>query len=80
MTDSIPSARGMELGLDPDKGAILYSLAFPPPHQVLYDNGFPVPRPVDHNRHCVIMGLIAGYPLYALKLLMEPSMDEKSHL
>ena len=31
--------------------------------QVLYKNGFPVPTPVDHSRHCVLMSLVEGYPL-----------------
>ncbi|EDS42935.1 serine/threonine-protein kinase RIO2 [Culex quinquefasciatus] len=31
--------------------------------KALYDRGFPVPRPVDFNRHCVIMELVDGYPL-----------------
>lgn len=29
----------------------------------LYDRGFPVPKPIDFNRHCVIMELVNGYPL-----------------
>lgn len=31
--------------------------------KALYDRGFPVPRPIDFNRHCVIMELVDGYPL-----------------
>ncbi|KAL1394681.1 hypothetical protein pipiens_001285 [Culex pipiens pipiens] len=31
--------------------------------KALYDRGFPVPRPVDFNWHCVIMELVDGYPL-----------------
>uniref|UniRef100_A0A182PGX1 Serine/threonine-protein kinase RIO2 n=1 Tax=Anopheles epiroticus TaxID=199890 RepID=A0A182PGX1_9DIPT len=31
--------------------------------KALYDRGFPVPKPVDFNRHCVIMELVNGYPL-----------------
>ncbi len=31
--------------------------------QVLYKNDFPVPTPVDHSRHCVLMSLVEGYPL-----------------
>jgi RIO kinase 2 len=31
--------------------------------KALYDRGFPVPRPVDFNRHCVIMELVNGYPM-----------------
>lgn len=34
--------------------------------QVLRDRGFPVPKPVDFNRHCVIMELIDGFPLYVI--------------
>lgn len=29
----------------------------------LYGKGFPVPRPIDFNRHCVVMELVNGYPL-----------------
>jgi RIO kinase 2 len=28
--------------------------------QALHARGFPVPFPVDHNRHCVVMGLVQG--------------------
>ena len=31
--------------------------------KALYDRGFPVPKPVDFNRHCVIMELLGGHPL-----------------
>ncbi|XP_001599979.2 serine/threonine-protein kinase rio2 [Nasonia vitripennis] len=29
----------------------------------LYDRGFPVPKPIDFNRHCIIMELVDGIPL-----------------
>lgn len=31
--------------------------------KALYERGFPVPEPIDFNRHCVIMELVDGYPL-----------------
>lgn len=31
--------------------------------KALYDRDFPVPKPIDFNRHCVIMELVDGYPL-----------------
>ncbi|XP_077296198.1 RIO kinase 2 [Arctopsyche grandis] len=31
--------------------------------KALYDRGFPVPRPIDYNRHCVVMELVKGGPL-----------------
>ncbi|XP_067130646.1 uncharacterized protein RIOK2 [Centruroides vittatus] len=31
--------------------------------KALYDREFPVPKPIDFNRHCVVMELIDGYPL-----------------
>jgi len=31
--------------------------------KVLYDHGFPVPRPIDQARHCILMELIDAYPL-----------------
>ena len=30
---------------------------------VLDSNDFPVPKPIDHSRHCVLMSLVTGYPL-----------------
>lgn len=34
--------------------------------KALYDRGFPVPKPYDFNRHCVIMDLVNGYPLHQI--------------
>ena len=31
--------------------------------QALETHGFPVPNAVEHNRHCVVMSLVQGYPL-----------------
>ncbi|XP_043491317.1 serine/threonine-protein kinase RIO2 [Polistes fuscatus] len=31
--------------------------------QALMDRGFPVPKPIDFNRHCVVMELVEGGPL-----------------
>lgn len=31
--------------------------------QALHEHGFPVPKPVDANRHAVVMELIDGHPL-----------------
>jgi RIO-like serine/threonine protein kinase len=31
--------------------------------KALYDRGFPVPKPYDFNRHCVIMELVQGHLL-----------------
>ena len=31
--------------------------------KILHENGFPVPRPIDQNRHVVVMELVEGYPL-----------------
>ncbi|XP_049871650.1 serine/threonine-protein kinase RIO2 [Pectinophora gossypiella] len=40
--------------------------------KALYDRGFPVPRPVDFNRHCVVMDLIAGGPLTHVTEVADP--------
>ncbi|OUM58706.1 hypothetical protein PIROE2DRAFT_47732 [Piromyces sp. E2] len=40
--------------------------------KVLYDNGFPVPVPVDQNRHCIVMSLIDGYPLSQVQEVEDP--------
>ncbi|KAJ1311086.1 hypothetical protein OPQ81_009589 [Rhizoctonia solani] len=31
--------------------------------KVLHENGFPVPKPIDYARHCILMELIDAYPL-----------------
>jgi RIO kinase 2 len=31
--------------------------------QALYERKFPVPKPIDFNRHTVIMELLSGHPL-----------------
>ncbi|RKP24342.1 RIO1 family-domain-containing protein [Syncephalis pseudoplumigaleata] len=40
--------------------------------KVLYDNGFPVPRPYDYNRHCVVMELIDAFPLRQIDHIENP--------
>eukprot|EP00842_Homolaphlyctis_polyrhiza_P004504 jgi/Hompol1/5054/HPOL_001878-RA len=40
--------------------------------KVLYENGFPVPEPVDQNRHCVVMGLVDAYPLCQIRDVEDP--------
>lgn len=40
--------------------------------QVLYDNGFPVPKPIDQNRHCVVMELIDAYPMCQIHHVADP--------
>ncbi|CAL8248271.1 unnamed protein product [Merluccius merluccius] len=40
--------------------------------KALYDRGFPVPKPVDYNRHAVVMELINGYPLCQIRELQDP--------
>ena len=37
--------------------------------KVLRENGFPVPVPVSQNRHCLVMGLVDGFPLNQVKEL-----------
>ncbi|XP_055855903.1 uncharacterized protein LOC129919095 [Episyrphus balteatus] len=38
----------------------------------LYDRGFPVPKPIDFNRHCVLMELVNGYPMTQVHELTDP--------
>ncbi|KAM6965185.1 serine/threonine-protein kinase RIO2 [Aplochiton taeniatus] len=40
--------------------------------KALYERGFPVPKPVDYNRHAVVMELINGYPLCQVRTLADP--------
>ena len=32
--------------------------------EALFKHGFPVPIPIDHTRHCIVMSLINAYPLF----------------
>lgn len=41
--------------------------------KALYDIGFPVPKPADFNRHCVVMELLNGSPLCQVQHLDDPS-------
>ncbi|KEI37161.1 uncharacterized protein L969DRAFT_90232, partial [Mixia osmundae IAM 14324] len=40
--------------------------------KVLYENGFPVPTPIDQARHCIIMGLIDAFPLRQVSEIANP--------
>jgi len=42
--------------------------------KVLYDNDYPVPKPIDFNRHCVIMELVDAFPLYHVNELKDPGL------
>ncbi|CAM4539887.1 unnamed protein product [Leuciscus chuanchicus] len=39
--------------------------------KALYERGFPVPKPVDYNRHAVVMELINGYPLCQIRQIQD---------
>ncbi|KAI8974334.1 RIO1 family-domain-containing protein [Pilobolus umbonatus] len=40
--------------------------------KVLYENGFPVPEPIDASRHCIVMSLIDAYPLRQVEKVGDP--------
>ena len=40
--------------------------------RALYAHGFPVPEPLDVNRHCVVMRLASGYQLNSIQELRHP--------
>ncbi|CAI0419219.1 unnamed protein product [Linum tenue] len=42
--------------------------------KALEDHGFPVPKAVDCNRHCVIMSLVQGYSLVQVRQLQNPEV------
>ncbi|XP_021004755.1 serine/threonine-protein kinase RIO2 [Mus caroli] len=41
--------------------------------KALYERKFPVPKPIDYNRHAVIMELINGYPLCQIHHVEDPA-------
>lgn len=40
--------------------------------KALHNAGFPVPEPIEANRHCVLMSLLQGYPLHSVGVMVEP--------
>ncbi|NXE99635.1 RIOK2 kinase, partial [Menura novaehollandiae] len=41
--------------------------------KALHDRKFPVPKPVDYNRHAVVMELVDGYPLCQVRQMEDPA-------
>ncbi|NWS14936.1 RIOK2 kinase, partial [Pachyramphus minor] len=41
--------------------------------KALHDRNFPVPRPIDYNRHAVVMELVDGYPLCQVHHMEDPA-------
>ncbi|KAM6148585.1 serine/threonine-protein kinase RIO2 [Erethizon dorsatum] len=41
--------------------------------KALHDRKFPVPKPIDYNRHAVVMELISGYPLCQIHHVEDPA-------
>ncbi|XP_007940729.1 serine/threonine-protein kinase RIO2 [Orycteropus afer afer] len=41
--------------------------------KALYERKFPVPKPIDYNRHAVVMELIDGYPLCQIHHVEDPA-------
>ncbi|GAA5849149.1 hypothetical protein JCM8547_006462 [Rhodosporidiobolus lusitaniae] len=40
--------------------------------KVLHDHGFPVPKPIDQSRHCLVMELIDAFPLRQISSIPSP--------
>ncbi|KAM6225035.1 serine/threonine-protein kinase RIO2 [Rhynchocyon petersi] len=41
--------------------------------KALYERKFPVPKPIDYNRHAVVMEIINGYPLCQIHQVEDPA-------
>jgi len=41
--------------------------------KALKNRGFPIPTPIDFNRHCIIMDLVNGYPLQNVSEVSNPA-------
>ena len=41
--------------------------------KALKDRGFPIPTPIDFNRHCIIMDLVQGFPLQNVAEVDDPA-------
>ena len=44
--------------------------------QALYKSGFPTPRPVDSNRHAILMSLIDGKSMYLFLMQLQGGVSE----
>ncbi|CAG8433591.1 10906_t:CDS:2 [Diversispora eburnea] len=44
--------------------------------KILHENGFPVPKPIDNSRHCLVMEFIDAYPLLAQCGLIHGDFNE----
>ena len=42
--------------------------------KALYERKFPVPKPIDVNRHTVVMGMVDGFPLCQVEEIDEPTL------
>ncbi|KAJ1666183.1 Serine/threonine-protein kinase rio2 [Coemansia sp. RSA 1813] len=40
--------------------------------KVLYEHNFPVPKPIDQNRHCIVMELLDAFPLRQVDKVGDP--------
>ncbi|BFZ60196.1 Serine/threonine-protein kinase rio2 [Saitoella coloradoensis] len=40
--------------------------------KILYENNFPVPKPIEQNRHCIVMELIDAFPLRGIEVVEDP--------
>ncbi|RHZ78674.1 hypothetical protein Glove_158g46 [Diversispora epigaea] len=40
--------------------------------KILHENGFPVPKPIDNSRHCLVMEFIDAYPLRQITEIKDP--------
>lgn len=40
--------------------------------RALFDHGFPVPEPIEQNRHAIVMSYVEGTPLHHIKNLHDP--------
>ncbi|NXE99700.1 RIOK2 kinase, partial [Menura novaehollandiae] len=41
--------------------------------KALHDRKFPVPKPIDYNRHAVVMEVVDGYPLCQVRQMEDPA-------
>mmetsp|Transcript_26339 Transcript_26339/g.63498 ORF Transcript_26339/g.63498 Transcript_26339/m.63498 type:complete len:503 (-) Transcript_26339:48-1556(-) len=42
--------------------------------KALYNNGFPTPKPIDVNRHCIVMSRVDGIPFSQVRSLGDPGL------
>jgi RIO1 family len=61
---TVSCTKGVGVYEGPSRCVSLLTAELKSSRQVLHEHQFPVPRPIDQARHCILMEFIDAYPLW----------------